>query len=327
MKFVLFHPDERLGLLVGDQILDVRQAVALSLMRRRRQSDLVETVASLKNLIEAGARGLDLVRTAAQDVQDVDATGLRVSASDAKLAAPFPGQRLMMAGVNFADHVSDYLTHMGQPLTPEVYRAKARAGDPTGFWSVARPIMGPGAKIQIPTRAGGYFDYEAEPAIVLGRAGKDVKFGDFHQYLWGVSIVADWTIREEWPAKPANGLMVRKNFDQSKSMGPCIVVDEAIDVNDIHLCTKVNGEVRQAFSSAGMIFSFAEMLEFVSRDFTVLPGDVMTGGTDKGTVIDTITPNPDGTLPIERFLRPGDIVEMESPRIGLLRSEIVAKAT
>jgi 2-keto-4-pentenoate hydratase/2-oxohepta-3-ene-1,7-dioic acid hydratase in catechol pathway len=120
--------------------------------------------------------------------------------------------------------------------------------------------------------------------------------------------------------------MMRKNFDCSKSMGPCIVVDEGVDVMDIGVRTTVNGELRQDFNSGDMIFSFAEMLEFVSRDFTVFPGDVISGGTGKGTVIDTIVPEADGRLPTEGFLQPGDIVEMESPQIGLLRSEIVERA-
>jgi 2-keto-4-pentenoate hydratase/2-oxohepta-3-ene-1,7-dioic acid hydratase in catechol pathway len=86
--------------------------------------------------------------------------------------------------------------------------------------------------IEIPTRADGLFDYEGEPAVVVGKRGKDINAADVESYIWGVTLVIDWSVREEaWPPKPPSPLMPAKNFDCSKSIGPCVVVDE-INIDD-----------------------------------------------------------------------------------------------
>src|SRR5260370_6524 len=108
-------------------------------------------------------------------------------------------------------------------------------------------------------------DYEGELAIVLGKRGADIKPENAGDYVWGVTLLGDWSIRSpREPAGPHNFAM-GKNFDTSCSLGPCISVGEtepfATDVE-----TLVNGEVRQAFNTRDMVFSFCEYLEYLSRD-------------------------------------------------------------
>jgi acylpyruvate hydrolase len=115
-----------------------------------------------------------------------------------------------------------------------------------------------------------------------------------------------------------------KNFDNSCSLGPCIAVGEAepfaCDVE-----TLVNGEIRQRFNTRDMVFSFGEYLEYLSRDLTLYPGDIISGGTAAGTAADSSPLLEDGTSPPDRYLKPGDTVDIRSPAIGTLRSHIVAK--
>jgi acylpyruvate hydrolase len=87
----------------------------------------------------------------------------------------------------------------------------------------------------------------------------------------------------------------------------------------------VNGERRQSFNTRDMVFSFGEYLEHLSRDFTLYPGDIISGGTAAGTAADSSELLPDGSSAPERFLKPGDLVEMSSPSIGSLRTRVVAK--
>jgi 2-keto-4-pentenoate hydratase/2-oxohepta-3-ene-1,7-dioic acid hydratase in catechol pathway len=103
------------------------------------------------------------------------------------------------------------------------------------------------------------------------------------------------------------------------------VAGEGVDVQDVLVEVRVNGEVRQSYSSRDMIFSFAELISYLSRDFTFQPGDVVAAGTGPGTAMDTTRPAADGSTPTDLFLGVGDAVEVSSPAIGSLQNRIVAK--
>jgi 2-keto-4-pentenoate hydratase/2-oxohepta-3-ene-1,7-dioic acid hydratase in catechol pathway len=113
-----------------------------------------------------------------------------------------------------------------------------------------------------------------------------------------------------------------KNFDGSTAIGPCIAVDE-LDPEEVPVETRVNGRLRQSFNSRDMIYGFGEVLEYLSRDFTFAPGDILSGGTGAGTAADATVPGPDGARSQELFLKRGDVVEISSPRIGTLRVTVV----
>lgn len=321
MRFVVFADDHRLGLLEGERVLDLRRAAQSAGLN----ADLKNALNSLQGLIETGARGLDAVSAAAEKLRGSDEIGLWADISNLKLQAPWPGQRFALAGSNNPSHLAEAFTHMGAPRSVAEAREIAREGVPMGFWGMARPVMGPGADIPIPARAKGFFDFESEPAIVLGKRGVDIKADRIADYVWGVTLVADWSIREDtWPPKPFSPFMPIKNFDCSKSIGPCIVVGE-LDPNDFQIETLVNGVRRQHFSSKEMIFSFGEVLQHFSQELTFYPGDVISGGTGAGTAMDQTIPNADGSWPRDLFLKPGDVVEARAEAIGSLIGRIVAR--
>jgi 2-keto-4-pentenoate hydratase/2-oxohepta-3-ene-1,7-dioic acid hydratase in catechol pathway len=116
---------------------------------------------------------------------------------------------------------------------------------------------------------------------------------------------------------------MQKNFDTSCSIGPCILVEERPRL-DLEIETLVNGERRQHFNAGSMVFSYGEYLEYLSRDFTFHPGDMLSGGTGAGTAADSSPTLADGKPGPDRFLKPGDVVEIRSPAIGTLRAHIVA---
>jgi 2-keto-4-pentenoate hydratase/2-oxohepta-3-ene-1,7-dioic acid hydratase in catechol pathway len=314
VKFIVFG-DNRLGLWEGSRVLDLTNARSLE----------GQPYSSLQTLIDDGERGLDKVRRLADRAGGSDQPGLWLEMTDVQLRAPWPGQRFALAGANNADHMASAFTNMGTPRTADEMRAAANGTAPAGFWALARPIMGPGDDIEIPARADGYFDYEGEPAIVLAKRAKDIKGTDIKKLVWGVTLVNDWSIREPvWPPASFDPWALVKNFDSSKSVGPCIVVDE-VDLDDFRIETLVNDQLRQSFLASDMIFSFAEILEHLSRDFTLLPGDVISGGTGSGTAIDQTVPNADGSWPRDGYLRPGDRVEVRSAQIGSLVNTVVRK--
>jgi 2-keto-4-pentenoate hydratase/2-oxohepta-3-ene-1,7-dioic acid hydratase in catechol pathway len=132
-----------------------------------------------------------------------------------------------------------------------------------------------------------YFDYEGEAAIVIGKRGKNIPAEQVRHYVWDVTLFHDWSIRDGGGTDRPVSYNLQKNFDGAASMGPCIVVGE-VDPQNVDVETRVNEGVRQRYNTREMVWSFDEVLEFLSQDFTFVPGDVIGGGT------------PPAPLPINR---------------------------
>jgi 2-keto-4-pentenoate hydratase/2-oxohepta-3-ene-1,7-dioic acid hydratase in catechol pathway len=302
MKIVIFGEENRVGALNAGGVIDLN-----------RVDPRIPT--RLDAFIEGGEKVLDLANGAVSKAHDE-----AVHKADAvKLKAPWPGKRLAMVGGNYADHLAGMERNLG---LEEIYKA-ARAAGHWGFWKVPVEIPGPTDDIPFP-RYAKYLDYEGEAAIVIGKRGKNIKASEIDSYVWGVTLVNDWSIRDpnSMPTGRRMSYNLAKNFDGSTSLGPCLVAGE-LDANDVDVETKVNGQVRQKFNSKDMIFKFAEVLEYLSRDFTFVPGDIISGGTAAGTAADKSKPGPDGTKPLDLFLKVGDLVEVYSPQIGKLTSRLV----
>lgn len=323
MKFVLYGPHARLGVIQDARILDLqRAALALGESTSEWRERATQAFASLIALIEAGDRGLDLVRNMMEKSVDTQHSNLHVSLVGTALHPPFPGKRFALAGSNNAAHVADAYTNLGKPITPEEVRIKTRQGKAGGFWVIDPPV-GPEASIPYPTSSNGLFDYEAEVAVVLGRGGKKVKAEDWPGRIWGSTLVIDWCIRNEDLLASRQPFYAHKIFDNSKSLGPWIVVDEGVDPSACDVETHVNGQLRQRFNSRDMIHSFGELLEQMCEELTLQPGDVLSGGTGPGTAADKTVPKSDGSLPLDLFLKPGDSVTAASPQLGSLSARIV----
>lgn len=325
MKFVVFGPDSRVGLLNGDKIVDLENAANAAAPGPRRPAGSGQAMfVSLLHLIEAGERGLELAQTLNEKFAGSGEPGVELDLSSVRLRAPFPGQRFALGGGNYGDHIANAMTNFGRPTTPDEARERNRQqGLGGGFWVVAPPV-GPGENIEVPSRAdNGLFDYEGEVCVVLGKGGKRLKAGEWEDRIWGTALLIDWSVRSASMAEGRRPFYTQKIFDGSKSMGPWISVGEA-DPSDIDVETFVNGERRQAFNTSSMIHSFGELLEHLSQDLTMLAGDVLSGGTGAGTAFDSTAPDADGNLPLDKFLKAGDEVEVRSPVLGSLPARIVA---
>ena len=337
MKIVVFGPDKRTGALHDGNVVDLSYACAKYLRERAGEpSPLVMAEAlvpsDLARLIEGGPRALEHAQKAldhlfgqAQDKFGPQGETLVYPAADVRLHAPRPNNgRIACAGGNFADHAAAMAVKMrGRPYEGDAYQEIRKAGF-WGFWKLAREIVGPDGELVYPERCN-RLDYEGEIAIVLGKRGVDLKPSQLPDYVWGVTMLADWSIRAPGglPGGPLN-FVFPKNFDGSCSLGPCIAVGEA-DPTNIEMETLVNGERRQHFNTHDMVFTFGEYLEYLSRDFTLYPGDIISGGTAAGTAADSSELLADNTSAPGRFLKPGDTVDMNSQAIGTLRTRVVAK--
>ncbi len=317
MRIVVFGPHRRVGVWFDDLVLDLHAA----------DPALPSTLAGL---IDGGESALDRARTAeasarlgghAQALNFLHAVQLQAPTVDRP--------RIGCAAGNYAAHTLGTARRKGVAATSalagiadggavlteqHVVEGARERNRPRGFWKDFALPYGPGAEITYPARCE-RLDYEGEVVAVLGRAAKDVPAGQGGSLVWGVSLLNDWSIRGE-STKEKLSFNLSKNFDGSASIGPCIVVDE-LDPAGILVETRVNGELRQSYRSGDMIFSHAEYIEYLSRDFTLLPGDMISGGSGPGSATDS-----DG-----RFLHAGDVVEVSAAGIGVLRNTVVAKST
>jgi 2-keto-4-pentenoate hydratase/2-oxohepta-3-ene-1,7-dioic acid hydratase in catechol pathway len=337
MKIVVFGPRHRTGALCGGDVVDLSLAYAKYLREKIDEPDprgMAEIVvpSDLARLIEGGRRALDAAQTALDyvlsETQDRSGPGgerLSWPTAATHLHAPRPANaRIACAGGNFADHAAAMAEKMrGLPYAGDARQEIRNAGF-WGFWKLGREILGQDGELVYPERCN-RLDYEGEIAIVLGRHGADLKAAQLSDYVWGVTMLGDWSIRA--PREAGGGPLTfsfPKNFDTSCSLGPCIAVGEC-DPIAVDLETLVNGERRQAFNTRDMVFSFGEYLEYLSRDFSLYPGDIISGGTAAGTAADSSPLLADGGSAPARFLKPGDTVEMTSPAIGSLRTRVVEK--
>lgn len=331
MKIVVFGPEQRVGALRDGQIIDLNAAFA-RLRRDRGQSTAADELArlmpaDLRGFIAAGPAALEHAAETLEHVRGEDPEGVAHLADAVRLHAPWaPRARIACAGGNYAEHLAGTLAAMsGRSVTAAEAHRESRASGPWGFFKVLDRVAGPEEDVTYPARAA-RFDYEGEVAVVIGRPARDVVAGRAGEVIWGVTLLNDWSIRGDMGQPRALSFNLAKNFDGAASLGPAIVVGE-LDPQDVGLEVRVNGELRQSFRSRDMIFSFGEYLEHLTRDFTFQPGDVLAGGTGPGTAMDTSRRGADGSLPPDRFLSPGDVVEVSSPDVGLLRNRVVAKGS
>ena len=340
MKIVVYGPDKRTGVLRDGQVVDIAGAYAKFLKEKkdeRNPSEAAEAGApsDLLRLIEGGKEALDHVSQALNHLfgNVEDRAGARgepilFDAAKTRLHAPRPlGARVACAGGNFADHAAAMFERSARrgempPFSGDP-REFIRKGGIWGFWKVDRESTGQDGQVEYPSHAK-RLDYEGEIAIVLGKEGKDVHAGNIKDYIWGTTLLGDWSIRMATEGGPLKFAM-QKNFDGSCSIGPCIVVNEDLDPMAGDVETWVNGELRQKFNTKDMAFTFGEYLEHLSKDFTFYPGDMIASGTAKGTAADSSPLLPDNTPSDEKFLHAGDTVEIRNPVIGTLRTKIVAK--
>ncbi|MGW5265159.1 fumarylacetoacetate hydrolase family protein [Microbispora sp. NPDC004025] len=225
-------------------------------------------------------------------------TGLH-PVSEAELAPPVPPwARVLCVGLNYRSHAAQ--GGFTPPKHPTV----------SGRW--ATTLTASGTPAPVPAGEPG-LDWEGEVAAVVGRRLTDADEATAAASVLGYAAFNDLTARAA--QKLTAQWTLGKNADRSGPMGPLVTADEVGDLADgLRLRTRVNGETVQDGNTRDMIFGVGELLSLISRAFTLQPGDVLATGTPEG--VGYVRDPP-------RFLRPGDVVEVEIDRLGVLRTPIV----
>ncbi len=319
MKIVTYHRDgvERLGFLQGEWILDPLQALAANAMERAHFGDAL-------TFIRSGDAGLRVARRLLEvDAKSADKhADARIKAAGASLAPPLLPSTILCSGSNYHDHNSE---KAGAPISGK---------EPEFFVKTADCVIGPGATIVHDTILTKKLDCETELAIVIGKAGRHIPVERALEHVFGYTIVNDVTARDRQVRRKPDGttwyeLGRGKVFDSSAPIGPCIATaDEVGDPQRLKLQTRINGELRQSSSTAGMIWSCAELIHFFSINLTLKPGMMIITGTPAGTAWSTDTElggkwqGLPGLVPAKRYCQAGDVIESELERIGVLRNVV-----
>ena len=187
----------------------------------------------------------------------------------------------------------------------------------TGFLKFASSLADPGAKICLP-RPDGNFDADAVLGVVIGKRAERVSKDESLSCIAGYTLLVDVTDRRvyEEECKTNNNLLAKNCYNLSP-LGPCIrIATEGPFDQDIEVNFRLNGHLRQQFSLGDLVYGVKEMISYWSR-LILEPGDVLGLGA-------TIArPRPETTIESPVPIGPGDLLEVESPAIGLLKAEIV----
>ncbi|MBO0751735.1 MAG: fumarylacetoacetate hydrolase family protein [Bradyrhizobiaceae bacterium] len=216
------------------------------------------------------------------------------------LMPPLPASAILCIGVNYANRNADF----GDSAVPAY---------PSMFFRHPGSLVGAGEALVRP-RVSEQFDYEGEIAMVIGREGRHVPKESAADYILGYTLCNEGSVRDFMRHGKFN-VTQGKNFDRSGSIGPWIVTaDETDAARPMRITTRINGEITQDDTTASMIFTFADLVAYITTFMTIRPGDVISTGTPVKRKSATAAP---------RWLKPGDVVEISSPELGTLQNKVV----
>jgi len=263
---------------------------------------LDDVAADMLALIDSGAEGLARARAALE-------RGTRTRPlPEVRLLAPIlrPRQDVICLGMNYVAHAIESDRARGrEPKLPE---------HPVFFTKAATTVCGPDDDIPLDPRVTQELDYEVELAYIVGRRGKNIAREDALSYIFGYTIANDISARDLQSRHQQ--FFKGKSLDRSCPIGPWIVTaDEIPDPMALGLRLRLNGETRQDSTLGDLIFDIPTTLAVLSLGQTVEPGTNVSTGTPSGVGL--------GRTPPE-YMRPGDVMEAEVDRIGVLRNRVVA---
>ena len=222
---------------------------------------------------------------------------------DWEIPIPAP-EKIICVGVNFPDRNAEYKDGQEAPPNMSLF-----IRFPRSFTGHGQPLIRPPETPQL--------DYEGEIAVVIGKGGRRIAEGEALDHIAALTLCNEGTLRD-WVRHAKFNVTQGKNWDRSGAMGPWIVpFRDHAQIRDVHLQTRVNGEVRQDDRTGRMLFPVARQIAYISTFTTLVPGDIIVTGTPTGAGARFDPP---------RYLVPGDVIEVEAEGIGILRNTVEDEA-
>ncbi len=281
--------EDRLGVLAGSELTDLTAAAA------RRSGDSART--GLLELLRAGEPGLAWAR----ETSDGSRPQLRVPLDEVRLRAPLPRPNSLRDFMLVEEHVRNSLGE----VPAEWYEI------PVYWKGNCDTVFGPEDTVPWPSYTD-KLDYELEIGAVIGRPTYRVDVEAAVASIAGYTIFNDWSARDIQLREMKVGLGPGLGKDFATSLGPCLTTADAIDITTAPMQARINGEVWSDATLGAMRFSFPEVIAHLSQEQPLQPGDVLGSGTvGRGC-----------GLELDRWLRPGDVVELDVNGIGVLRNRV-----
>ena len=215
--------------------------------------------------------------------------------------------KIIAVGLNYREHVKESLSFDNKPHDVPA--------EPVLFAKTPNVLIGPGEPIVIPSHIKDYnfpeprVDPECELAFIIGKRGRHIREEDAFDYILGFTCFNDVSQRNIQKSD-SSGWFRGKSFDTFGPIGPVVVSPRDIgDPQALQVTCRINGVLKQSGNTRDMIFSIPVLVSYISRQFTLEEGDVIATGT------------PAGISPIV----PGDTVEVEAEKIGILKNPVLAE--
>jgi fumarylacetoacetate (FAA) hydrolase len=303
MRYVTFAPRQTphapvLGALRGGEVVELGGESGLP--------------RSMLAFLEAGEAAWDRARGVVES-----GGGRRRPVADVVLRAPIARPPSLRDFYAFEQHVKTAHAIRGRSMPAEWYAF------PVFYFSNPGSVSGPEDSVPAPPGSRS-LDYELEVACVIGRAGRDIPAEEAEKHIFGYCIMNDWSARDLQRAEMSVGLGPAKGKDFATSLGPWLVTpDELADIADgrpgvyrLEMTARVNGAERSRGNLADVHYSFGEMIARASAGVHLIAGEVIGSGTvGTGSLLE----QTGGEGP---WLQPGDVVELEVERLGVLRNTV-----
>lgn len=301
MKLVTYERNglQALGAIVDSRVVDLPTASGVNGFPTDMLGLLSGGEAALQAAREALAHALDRDPSAGGH----DGEPLSLPVQSVRLLAPVPRPgKLICIGLNYRDHAEEL--NMKVPERPVV------------FAKYANTVVGPEAHVVLPPISS-EVDYEAELAVVIGRKARQVSEGEALDYVAGYTMLNDVSARDLQMRLGGGQWVWGKTLDTFAPMGPAVVTrDEVEDPDSLDIAFRLNGRTMQSSNTRNLIFGVRKLISFLSQGITLEPGDVIATGTPAGVGVNRKPPV---------FLKPGDRMEVEVEKLGVLANPVVAE--
>ncbi len=286
------HADgtETLGIKTASGVIDVRAASRLL---------GIQSPLTMEELLREGnAAGLGRIAAAGGSAKARPALLDEGSIRYGRLFT-HPG-KIVCVGLNYKRHAQEI--GMKEPRVPPLFNKYNNA------------LAAHQCTIELPPRDVAYkFDYETEMLIVMGKAARNVAEADALDYVAGYCTANDFSARDLQLETPSSQWMIGKTLDKFAPIGPYFVSADLVgDPNNLKIKTLVNGEVRQDWSTNDFIFNTQQMIAYISKHWTLEPGDIIYTGTPQGVILG---------YPKDKqvWLKPGDEIVSSIEKLGELK--------
>jgi 2-keto-4-pentenoate hydratase/2-oxohepta-3-ene-1,7-dioic acid hydratase in catechol pathway len=325
MKLVTFEistingPMYRIGAISQDKIIDLNLGYARYLSDKKSNSRYYEMAAAavppdMVAFFRSGREGAEAAQTTIDYMAKKQSKESITGPSGEQIVYDM-SEVILKAPVPRPNSIRDYLAFEGHASRSGQRKLdKAWYEIPVCYRGNPDTVIGPEEIIPWPAYTE-LLDYELEYGIYIGKEGKNIPREKAEEYIAGYTILNDISARDIQLQEMVVGLGPVKGKDFCSVMGPCLVTPDEIDPADMRMTARINGEVWSENNSGTSYWTWPQIIEFASMEETLYPGDFLGSGTvEKGC---------GGEL--NRWIQPGDVIELEVEGIGILRNRVGEK--